>query len=211
MEEWSGSSIDGSLDDNEELNSSNVIVGEVVEMQRYEEHVERNIEYTTKTSTKMFEHNFVTGREENAEILPKNAVEHDEDERSFVEVSSPSQRSEDYVQMLIPSCQRLNEILQKSGYSCIDLNVSDIDVNRRSMSVFVIDAWAESVCTSVGELMDQQLSTQANASAVSFDMGRSEASQDVLQAEVSRLQEKLEASVRRERAAEQKRENAGAR
>ena len=79
------------------------------------------------------------------------------------------------------------------------------------MSVFVIDAWAESVCTSVGELMDQQLSTQANASAVSFDMGRSEASQDVLQAEVSRLQEKLEASVRRERAAEQKRENAGAR
>ena len=198
MEEWSGSSIDGSLDDNEELNSSNVIVGEVVEMQRYEEHVERNIEYTTtKISTKMLEHNFVTGQEENAEILPENTVEHDEDERSFVEVSSPSQRSEDYVQMLIPSCQRLNEILQKSGYPCIDLKVSDIDVNRRSMSVFVIDAWAESVCTSVGELMDQQLSTQANASAISFDMGRSEASQDALQAEVSRLQEKLEASVRR--------------
>jgi hypothetical protein len=166
MEDWSGSSIDGSLDDDyAEFHSSNVVVSSVVE---------------TQTQTQNI---FIGGSSQKHEV--------------------------DNAALLIPSCNKLNQLLHKAGYSPIDLTSKDIDANRRSVSVFVVDAYVESVCSCVAELLDHQLSTQANVSAVSLGVVKNEVAQDALQNEVSRLQDKLSDALRREKAADMKRENAG--
>ena len=187
MEEWSGSSIDGSLDDGGEFDTSNVVVTDVVEIENH--FVEEHIEY-----------------------FGRNSDTHDSGGRDDIREahsSSIGSGSEDYAEMLIPSCKKLSHMLHQSGYSPIDLTSSDIDINRRSVSVFIIDAWAESVCVCLAELLDHQRSAQANASAVSLDVGRADARQTALETELSQTQEKLDAAVRREKAAVQKKENAG--
>lgn len=160
MEDWSGSSIDGSLDDGlSEFNSSNVVASAAIEGEKI----------------------------------------HTLNKRDDV----------DNIALLMPSCIKLNGQLHNAGYSPIVLTSKDIDANRRSVSVFVIDAYIESISSCVAELLDHQLSAQANVSAVSFGMVKSEGLQNTLQDEVSRLQDKLNDALRREKSAEQKKENAG--
>jgi hypothetical protein len=187
MEEWSGSSIDGSLDDGLD-HSRNSIFGTTYSATVHE----KRQEYFPPESPK--------ARRKDSYDLEE--VSHS----TKIPYTSPPQLDQD-LSVLIPSCVKLNKILADAGFSPIELTSSDLDFNKRTISVFIVDTWAQSLISCVSELLTHQSATRTSIDALSHDLGRSGASHHALEASITSLKESLEGSQRRERLAAQKLES----
>jgi hypothetical protein len=184
MEEWSGSSIDGSLDDGLDHSRNSIFA-------TYSTMIEKR-EYLHSDQLPPLE------KDSNLPVSPENIS------RSAKMAYSSSKQQNDDLSLLIPSCVQLNKILSDAGFSPIELSHSDLDLNKRTISVFVIDTWAQSLIHCVSELLTQQSMTRTSINALSADVGRSGASHYALEASITTLKEALEGSQRREKLAAQK-------
>lgn len=179
MEDWSGSSIDGSLDDGLDHSRNSIFGNYLMTMERKAYNDDepesppegRNLESVSHTTKITF-----------------NATEED-------------------ISLLIPSCLKLNKILSDVGFSPIELLPSDLDLQKRTISVFVVDSWAQSLVNCVSELLAQQSSHRVSMEVLSHNIGRNGATQSSLETSISSLKESLEATERRERLAVQKLES----
>ena len=60
----------------------------------------------------------------------------------------------DLLDLLIPSAAKVNKIMQDSGFTPIHLTKHDIDSTKK-MSVYVVDAWAQSLLGAITEMKDR--------------------------------------------------------
>jgi hypothetical protein len=195
IEDWSGSSIDGSLDDGGDLDPSQFRFFEVNQSETKTTDLSRS--KTLDATLVSNRSSSIYGKSKGSDSTNKNSVHNSQ---SIVESSS----SKDVTSLMIPGCIRLNKMLTQAGYSPIELASGDIDLGKRTISVFIIDAWAESLAGCFAELMEQQLSHKASVEAASFDMNLSGVSQNALHSQLSNLQQKLEGTERKEKISEQK-------
>lgn len=93
--------------------------------------------------------------------------------------------------LLIPACMKVNRLLFEHGYTPITLNAGDIDAKDRVMSVYVVDAWAESLVSSLEEMFDRQQVQMRTAQETSFSARSGDVSREALEAHVKDLQKKL--------------------
>jgi myosin heavy subunit len=190
MDEWSGSSIDGSLDDGLD-HSRNSIFGTT---------------YTTTVHDKRQEREYYRSESPKARRKDSSDLE-DVSHSTKIPYRSPPQSENHDLSLMIPSCLKLNKILADAGYSPIELSSNDLDFNKRTISVFIIDTWAQSLISCVSELLSHQSATRTSIDVLSHDLGRSGASHHALEASITSLKESLEGSERRERLAAQKLES----
>lgn len=198
MDEWSGSSIDGSLDDGLD-HSRNSIFGTIQSSTIQEEYL---------SSQQQQQQQSRSSERQTRQQQRKDSSDLDEESHSIKipSHSSPTQRNHD-LSLLIPSCLKLNKILSEAGFSPIELSSSDLDFNKRTISVFIVDTWAQSLMSCVSELLTHQSVTRTSIDALSQDLGRSGVSHHALEASITSLKESLEGSQRRERLAAQKLES----
>jgi hypothetical protein len=93
--------------------------------------------------------------------------------------------------LLIPACMKVNRLLFEHGYTPITLNGADIDAKERVMSVYVVDAWAESLVVALEEMFERQQVQSRAAQETSFSARSGDISREALEAHVRDLQKKL--------------------
>jgi hypothetical protein len=185
MEDWSGSSIDGSLDDGLDHSKNSIFAT-----------------YSTMIEKREYFHSDAPQETDLNRPLSPEVIS-----RSTKIPYSSSKKQNDDLTLLIPSCVQLNKILSDAGFTAIELSLSDLDLNQRTISVFIVDTWAQSLINCVSELLTHQSMTRTSMNALSADAGRSGASHYALEASITALKEALEGSERREKLAAQKLES----
>jgi hypothetical protein len=93
--------------------------------------------------------------------------------------------------LLIPACMKVNRLLFEHGFTPITLNGTDIDAKDRVMSVYVVDAWAESLVSALEEMFERQQVQSRAAQETSFSARSGEVSREALEAHIRDLQKKL--------------------
>lgn len=101
---------------------------------------------------------------------------------------------ESAVELLLPSCLKVNNILKSIGFNPTVLTASDIDVNKRSISVFVIDTWAESLIKCLSELIDRQRSHHEVLEGVNQEAIKSDTTLEFLQEKIEVIKEQSQMS-----------------
>jgi hypothetical protein len=96
----------------------------------------------------------------------------------------------DLLDLLIPSAAKVNKIMQDSGFTPIHLTKHDIDSTKK-MSVYVVDAWAQSLLGAITEMKDRIESHKLTINSTNFSQRKNEVSNDALEQRVRDLQEKL--------------------
>lgn len=96
--------------------------------------------------------------------------------------------------IFLPSCLRINRVLQEKGFSPLSLTDTDIDVEKRSMSVFVLDAWAESITSALDEIIERQDRQTTVAVESSLASKSVEATREAMEKHIRDLQRKLAAA-----------------
>mmetsp|Transcript_9391 Transcript_9391/g.14152 ORF Transcript_9391/g.14152 Transcript_9391/m.14152 type:complete len:824 (+) Transcript_9391:73-2544(+) len=229
MEEWSGSSIEGSLDHGDDFDSPQVAkTSQQTHSSRvYEFEAEvHKAEHAFASSSAFFEQGDSSGRRDNEsntsgdfalselgrqsfeqttsggldinEILDEESTR-EQPHAEKDQFSSARDSKEDFAALLIPACVKVNSTLTQYGYSVIDLTASDIDVQRRSMSVFIVDAWAESVLGCIQELIEKQHTSQEIIQDASSSRGFSDAANEVLESRFRTLESRYESCIRKEK------------
>ena len=229
MEEWSGSSIEGSLDHGDDFDSPQVAkTSQQTHSSRvYEFEAEvHKAERAFASSSAFFEQGDSSGRRDNEsntsgdfalselgrqsfeqttsggldinEILDEESTR-EQPHAEKDQFSSARDSKEDFAALLIPACVKVNSTLTQYGYSVIDLTASDIDVQRRSMSVFIVDAWAESVLGCIQELIEKQHTSQEIIQDASSSRGFSDAANEVLESRFRTLESRYESCIRKEK------------
>jgi hypothetical protein len=124
----------------------------------------------------------------------------DEDDGNSQYLFNSSEMKElDSVDFLLPACLKLNKILTTRGYSPLHLTTSDVNIELRSISVFVIDSWAESLFSGVTELLERSNEQSSAVKDASITAWKNGMTQDVLESRITDLQHKLLDSENRER------------
>ena len=103
------------------------------------------------------------------------------------------------IDMLLPACLKLNQIMSAQGYSPLQLTTSDVNLDLKSISVFVVDSWAESLFTGVTEMIDRVGVGQSAAKDASISAWKNDMTNEVLETRISDLQLRLLESEKRER------------
>ena len=94
------------------------------------------------------------------------------------------------VDLLIPSASKINGILRANGHDPISLTKHDIDASKK-VSVYVVDAWAQSTLTCLLEMSDRIDKHSATVKDASISQRKNEVSREALEARVGELQAKL--------------------
>ena len=126
----------------------------------------------------------------------------DEDEGDYEEVNVQLQTTSsslvvDTVELLLPSCVKVSRILSERGYEALQLTKGDINMSTRSISVFVVDSWAESILVGMSELTERLSSQQAAVKDSAMSVRKREVTHEALEGRVRELQEKLFESERK--------------
>jgi hypothetical protein len=80
--------------------------------------------------------------------------------------------------LYIPACMKINKILHSHGLTAIPLSSGDIDLESRSVSVYILDAWAESILSSVEEVLERQKKQADVAKSVAYSAKTSDVSKE---------------------------------
>lgn len=99
--------------------------------------------------------------------------------------------------IFLPSCIKINTMLAERGMLPLSLSSTDIDADKRTMSVFVLDAWAESVVTSLEEVFQMGDRHRLAVQDTSFSSHTAEASREAMEKHIRDLQIKLETAERK--------------
>jgi hypothetical protein len=110
----------------------------------------------------------------------------------------------DSTEVLMPGCVKLNKLLTNMGYKISSTITPDtISMESRSVSIFVVDSWAESLFVAVADLFDRlnlhQSHNRDNGNSNPAASSSSSLPSDVLNARVADLQEKMLDLERREK------------
>lgn len=99
--------------------------------------------------------------------------------------------------ILLPSCMKINEMLSERCLFPIDISAGDIDANTKSVSVFVLDSWAESVVTALEEVLQRHDRQNQSVQETSFSSRTVEASREAMEKHIRDLQKKLDSAERK--------------
>lgn len=99
--------------------------------------------------------------------------------------------------LTIPYSHNSN-ILNEHGFTPLQFSPNDINMNEKSISVFVVDVWAESILPGISEIFERLYNQQSLLQDVNMNSRKSEASYAALQTRVSDLQSKLYQVEKRE-------------
>lgn len=103
--------------------------------------------------------------------------------------------------LLMPSCGKINKLLIRNGYKLETISQEQIDMENRSVSIFVVDAWADSLYAAISELVDRQKVAEEVISDSNASFHKEALSSDVLMNRVSDLQTKLLDAEKKEKLA----------
>ena len=118
---------------------------------------------------------------------------------SSLDHSNASDESHDMMELLLPSFVRFNKLLNENGCLTLAVATADIDVDNRSISVFVLDSWAESITNFVAEILEHRQKSRDKVVDASFEVQRSDISISNLDVEVHHLQAKLKTAKEKEK------------
>ena len=107
------------------------------------------------------------------------------------------------LQHLIPSIQKVSEMLNNQGFDPLQWSESDVDPSKK-VSVYFADSWAASILQCLEELTVRLDSQQSAVKDASLSSRKAEVSHDALQTRVKVLQDKLLEAERKLKAAEAK-------
>lgn len=110
-----------------------------------------------------------------------------------------SESSHDMLELLLPAFTRFNKLLNENGCLTAAIDPADLDVPNRSISVFVLDSWAESVTDFVGEVLEHRQSSRESVMDASFEVQRSDVSMTNLDVEIHHLRERLDTAKNKEK------------
>lgn len=113
--------------------------------------------------------------------------------------SDDSDTSHDMMELLLPSFVRLNKLLNENGCLTLSVTADDVNVENRSISVFVLDSWSESLTNFVAEVFEQRRKSREEKVDASFEVQKSDISISNLDVEVHHLQEKLKTAKEKEK------------
>ena len=229
MEEegWSGSSLGSSLldegTDDLPLNSGvnvDVVVDSMEEREEYDRNVEHEVKLLTAKYLSTSSETFSSLQKDNSDVsgqkVSTGGGEHGMTSDGFnyednvvgeamllnqedFQHSDGNNGTHDMVELLLPSFVRLNKLLNENGCLTLSLNNEDIDENTRSLSVFVVDSWAESAVNFVAETLERREKSREEVLDASIEVQRSDFSISTLDFEVTRLKEKLEDAKAKEK------------
>ena len=127
------------------------------------------------------------------------------DHQDYVsELSNPNQSADsdsspDMMELLLPSFIRFDKLLNVNGCLTVSVTTVDVDIENRSISVFVLDSWAESIINFVAEILEDRQKNQQDKVDASFEVQRSDISVSNMDVEVYHLQEKLHTAKEKEK------------
>lgn len=107
--------------------------------------------------------------------------------------------SSDAVELLLPSFVQLNKLLNENGCLTLAVSSSDIDVNSRTISVFVVDSWSETTLDFIGELLEQRTNNQKETVNASIEKQKNDLSVSNLDVQIHHLKTKLESAHQNEK------------
>lgn len=99
--------------------------------------------------------------------------------------------------IFLPSCMKINSMLSERGLIPLELTGSDIDMDARSMSVFVLDGWAESIVSCLEEVFQRQDKQRSTVLETSFSSRAAETSREAMEKHMRDLQMKLDITERK--------------
>ena len=74
----------------------------------------------------------------------------------------------DLIETYLPACARLNNLLYDRGFAPISLTSNDVEPQSKTISAYILDAWAESVLTALEELLEREQTRSSTAVEVSY-------------------------------------------
>lgn len=110
------------------------------------------------------------------------------------------EQSMDTVELLMPSYTKINSILKERGYEPVTILFNDIHVDIRTISVYSVDVWAESILNAITEMVERSYNHQNAIQHASMSMKKGDVSTAALKTRVDDLQHKLYESEKREKA-----------
>ena len=97
----------------------------------------------------------------------------------------------------LPSCFRLNELLEERGYSPLKLSPKDVDLTTHTIPSTLVNAWSASLLLCTHEILTQLDHTRSTVQDVSHSLRKGGLAQDTLLSRVSVLQGKLKEAQRK--------------
>lgn len=95
------------------------------------------------------------------------------------------------IDLLMPNCLKINRILSEHGNDPLQFKASDVNVDDRTISVFVVDLWAECILKELTVNIDRLDKHQHVMQDVSYSMRKGDVTVQALQARLAELQVKL--------------------
>ncbi len=84
----------------------------------------------------------------------------------------------DMIETYLPACARLNKLLYDRGFAPISLSSNDVEPQSKTVSAYILDAWAESVLTALDELLEREQARTSAAAEVSYTARANDVSRD---------------------------------
>ena len=73
------------------------------------------------------------------------------------------------VELYLPNCMKVNDLIRFHGYNPVNIAEMDLDFEKSSVSAFVVDSWAESLCAVFMELIEKVHSQRSILNDVSIN------------------------------------------
>eukprot|EP01038_Epipyxis_sp_PR26KG_P008400 gene8400-11358_t len=100
---------------------------------------------------------------------------------------------------ILPKCYQLFSHLNQQGHATVQLIPSDVNERNMTLSVFVVETWAESILQAIMEMEDRLLTQQKAVRDVSYSFRGKDLNNESLYSKMEDMQNKLMESERREK------------
>ena len=94
------------------------------------------------------------------------------------------------IDKLLPSVKKINIMLAERGFCPVTITSNDINIENHSVSVFKLDAWANSVAFALEDIIDNLEAQKTDLLNISLSSRAETLSRTALENEVRNLQEK---------------------
>lgn len=92
--------------------------------------------------------------------------------------------------LLMPASTKLNKILKLKGYTLSTIPFDQIDIENRTVSLFIVDNWAESLYIAVSDILQRQDRSMSAVVDSNTSFRKEALSSELLMARLSDFQEK---------------------
>lgn len=113
------------------------------------------------------------------------------EEMSRPVVSLSTNQYQNACELYIPSCLKINSLLATKGLNPMQFSENDINSDNKTMSVFVVDSWAQSVLNELDVIFDRLDHTANTVLESSFSNKLNDSSREAIDAHIRDLQKKL--------------------